>query len=63
MADPSFPTDDAGLRRAIEQADLASLLAALAYVTGDLELLREDLWLEPTMNVPTLLATRSSGSS
>ena len=54
MADPSFPTDDAGLRRAIEQADLASLLAALAYVTSDLELLREDLWLDPTvLTVPT----------
>ncbi len=49
MADPSPELDEATLRGLVEDAELASLIAALAYLTGDLDLLRDDLWLDPAI--------------
>ncbi len=38
-----IPDDDAAIRAALEDAYLPGLLAALAYTTGDLTLLRDEL--------------------
>jgi 4-hydroxyacetophenone monooxygenase len=44
----SITEDDEAIRRAVEDAHLPSLLAALAHVTGEYDLLREDLQPEST---------------
>ena len=44
--EPITATDDE-LRDALEVADLPALLPALAHVTGDLSLLRDDLRIDP----------------
>ncbi|MEO5898961.1 MAG: NAD(P)/FAD-dependent oxidoreductase [Ilumatobacteraceae bacterium] len=45
---PITATDDE-IRAALQDADLPPLLPALAYITGDLSLLREDLRIDPLM--------------
>ena len=39
--------DDATIRTALESADVPPLLAAVAHLTGDLSLLRDDLRPDP----------------
>ena len=41
--------DDEEIRTALEVADLPALLPALAYITGDLSLLRDDLRIDPLL--------------
>src|SRR4029077_6007187 len=55
--EPIVESDDE-IKTALEQAELPPLLAALAYVTGDLSLLRDDL--RPN---PMLLALPQGGLS
>lgn len=43
-----LPEDDHVIRAALQDADIPSLLPTLAYVTGDLSLLRDDLRPDPT---------------
>ncbi|HEX4778412.1 MAG TPA: NAD(P)/FAD-dependent oxidoreductase [Acidimicrobiia bacterium] len=43
-----IPDDDAAIRAALDDAYLPGLLAALAYTTGDLSLLRDELRPDPT---------------
>ena len=49
LARPIEPidVDDATIRSALEDADVPALLPALAHITGDLSLLREDLRIDP----------------
>ena len=53
MADVSgvepIVASDAEIEHALAQAELPPLLAALAYVTGDLSLLRDELRPDPTL--------------
>ena len=44
-----LPLDEAPIRKALEEAHLPSLLPALAQITGDLSLLREDLFPETVL--------------
>lgn len=44
-----LPLDEAPIRKALEDAHLPSLLPALAQITGDLSLLREDLFPETVL--------------
>ena len=43
-----LPADDDEIRRAIAQAEMAALLAAVAHIAGDLSLLQPDLRPDPT---------------
>lgn len=45
----TIDADDEAIRRALEVADLPALLPALAHVTGDLSLLRDDLRIDPAL--------------
>jgi 4-hydroxyacetophenone monooxygenase len=51
LAKPVQPidADDDHIRRALEFADLPALLPALAHITGDLSLLRDDLRIDPAL--------------
>jgi 4-hydroxyacetophenone monooxygenase len=51
LAKPIEPitVDDEFLRNALEDADVPALLPALAYITGDFSLLREDLRIDPAL--------------
>ena len=51
LAQPIRPLtgSDEELREALQSADLPALLPALAYITGDLSLLRDDLRISPLM--------------
>jgi len=46
---PRFTASDEELRSILEQAEVPPLLPALAYLTGDLSLLREELRQDPTL--------------
>jgi 4-hydroxyacetophenone monooxygenase len=43
----SLPNDDGALREAVAQGEMAALLAAIAHITGDLDVLRPDLRPDP----------------
>jgi 4-hydroxyacetophenone monooxygenase len=45
----AITADDDTIRAALDAADLPALLPALAYVTGDLSLLRDDLRIDPAL--------------
>ncbi len=49
LARPIEPidVDDDTIRSALEDSDVPALLPALAHITGDLSLLREDLRIDP----------------
>lgn len=51
LAQPVEPieADDAAIRQALEQADIPPLLPALAHITGDLSLLRDNLRIDPAL--------------
>jgi 4-hydroxyacetophenone monooxygenase len=51
LAKPIEPitADDEFIRAALEDADLPALLPALAYITGDFSLLRDDLRIDPAL--------------
>ena len=53
LAKPIEPitADDEFIRRALEDADIPALLPALAYITGDMSLLREDVRIDPTLMI------------
>ncbi|MCX7619313.1 MAG: NAD(P)/FAD-dependent oxidoreductase [Acidimicrobiales bacterium] len=46
-----LPSDDEEIRRALEHAEIAALLPALAYTTGDLSLLRDDLRVDAALSL------------
>jgi 4-hydroxyacetophenone monooxygenase len=51
LAKPIQPitVDDEFIRAALEEADVPALLPALAYITGDFSLLRDDLRIDPAL--------------
>src|SRR5882672_7929624 len=51
LAKPIEPIteDDEFIRAALEDADVPALLPALAYLTGDFSLLRDDLRIDPAL--------------
>ena len=62
--EPITESDDE-IMQALEQAEIPPLLPALAYLTGDLSLLREDLRPDPLMmadGTPAARAARTAAS-
>src|SRR5689334_9620731 len=53
LAKPIEPitADDEFIRAALDDADVPALLPALAYITGDMSLLRDDVRIDPTLMI------------